>query len=202
MRVGVLALQGAARAHVEAFARLGVRAELVRSLAALEELTHLVLPGGESTTLAHLLELFGMTARIRARFLAGELRLMGTCAGAILLARDEGSAPRRMGLLDVSAERNAHGPQLHSTRRSIALRLPRERDQPEPRELEAVFIRAPRLHSAGAGVRVLAREGEELLAVESSGILATSFHPELTTELALHARFLSSAPLRVAVAHA
>lgn len=186
--VGVLALQGASAPHREAFARLGVATREVRAPHELEGLTHLVLPGGESTTLHHLLVLFDLWQPIADRHRAGELALFGTCAGAILLARDCGEKPPTLGLLDAELERNAYGRQIDSFTREIT--LADEAIQPR-RSFPAVFIRAPRISAVGAGVRVLARDGEQPLALEAPGLLACTFHPELTDDPWFHERFLA-----------
>lgn len=186
-RVGVLALQGDVAPHLERFAALGVRASEVRAPRELDGLTHLVLPGGESTTLHHLSTLFGLWEELRARHRAGRLALFGTCAGAILLGRDEGARPPRLGLLEVTVERNAYGRQLDSFERPLAVE---GLDAP----LRGVFIRAPRIVDVGPGVRVLARDGADPVLVEGPGCLAAMFHPELTADPALHRRFLQLAP--------
>lgn len=184
--VGVLALQGASAPHLACFARLGVAAREVRAPSDLDGLTHLVLPGGESTTLHHLLRLFGLWDGLRERALSGSLALFGTCAGAILLARDAGGKPPTLGLLDARVERNAYGRQIDS----FARRMERVADEGEPaRPFRAVFIRAPRFADIGPGVRVLARLGGEPVALEAPGLLATSFHPELAEDPWFHARF-------------
>lgn len=195
-RVGVLALQGASEPHLACFARLGVAACEVRSPRELEGLTHLVLPGGESTTLHHLLVLFELWEPLRARHRAGSLALFGTCAGAILLARDAGGEPPTLGLLDAAVERNAYGRQADSFVRPVWLD-PGERTPGEPglgRSLRGVFIRAPRFTALGQGVRVLARLDGEPVALAAPGLLATTFHPELTPEGEFHARFLALEP--------
>ncbi len=179
--VGVLALQGASAPHRAALARLGVDAREVRAPDDLEGLTHLVLPGGESTTLHHLLTLFGLWQPIADRQRAGELALFGTCAGAILLARTSDSRPPTLELLDAAIERNAYGRQIDSFSRTIELA-----GHPFP----AIFIRAPRFTELGPEVRVLARDGEHAVALEAPGLLATTFHPELTDDPWFHRRFL------------
>ncbi len=184
LRVGVLALQGASEPHRATFARLGVEAREVRSSAELGDLTHLVLPGGESTTVHHLLCLFGLWEPLLERHRSGELALFGTCAGAILLSRGCGGRPPTLGLLDAETVRNAYGRQLESRVRGVLV-------EPLGREFPCVFIRAPKLRALGPDVRVLARDGEDPIAVESPGILATTFHPELSGETWFHERFLA-----------
>ncbi len=184
-KVGVLALQGSFEPHARVLRRLGFEPLLVRGAEDLRDLTHLILPGGESTTLHHLLELFGIGDAIRARHAAGELSLFGTCAGAILLGRDDGSRPPRLGLLDATLERNAYGRQVDSFEDEIAI------DGLDGGPLRAIFIRAPRFAKLGERARVLARRGREPVLVEQDGLLAATFHPELSGDDRLHARFLS-----------
>lgn len=190
-QVGVLALQGASAAHLAAFARLGVAAREVRSPHELDGLTHLVLPGGESTTLHHLLTLFGLWEPLRARHRAGELALFGTCAGAILLSKGCGGKPPTLGLLDAEVERNAYGHQVDSFTRALA--LDGELGDSSG-SVAGVFIRAPRFVRVASGVRVLARLEGVPVALQAPGLLATTLHPELTDALVFHEHFLSLAP--------
>lgn len=181
--VGVLALQGACSAHRAAFAELGVEAREVRSGRDLEGLTHLVLPGGESTTIHHLLELFDLRDEIVSRHRAGRLALFGTCAGAILLGGEDGERPPRFGLLDAVLTRNAYGGQVDSFSRVLHL-------DALDAELRCVFIRAPKVASVGEGARVLARDGEDPILLAGPGLLAATFHPELSGDSLLHDYFL------------
>ncbi len=182
--VGVLALQGGVAPHLEAFSALGIAAREVRRRSHLAGLTHLVLPGGESTTLHHLLELFDLGSEIVHRHRAGELALFGTCAGAILLGRGDGERPPRFALLDAVLERNAYGRQVDS----FTERLPF--DVFGGRELDCVFIRAPRFLEVGSGARVLARRAGEPILVAGPGLLAATFHPELGDDPLIHRYFL------------
>jgi 5'-phosphate synthase pdxT subunit len=182
--VGVLALQGAFAPHLAAFARLGVAAREVRSPAELESVTHLVLPGGESTTIRRLLDLFALAEPIVTRYRAGSLALFGTCAGAILLSEGCDGPPATLGLLAVRVERNAYGRQRESCERELEL-------HPElGSRATGVFIRAPRFRSPAPELRVLARAGSEPVALEGPRLLATTFHPELSADLGCHRRFL------------
>ncbi len=183
-RVGVLALQGSFEEHAAAVRRLGFEPVLVRSAEDVRELTHLILPGGESTTLHHLMELFGVGEAIRTRAASGELSIFGTCAGAILLGQDDGTRPPRFGLLDATLDRNAYGRQVDSFRANVDVEVL------EGGPLDAVFIRAPRFSKIGPRARVLARHNGEPVLVEQSGLLAATFHPELTRDDRLHGHFL------------
>ena len=196
-RVGVLALQGASAEHLASLKALGVQAIEVRSRACLDSLTHLVIPGGESTTIRHLMNLFGLWEHVQERHRNGRLALFGTCAGAILLGREAGpSGPRRpsgMNLLDIEVRRNAYGRQIDSFTRAVRLE--------DGRELRGVFIRAPRIESVGAGVDVIARDGDEPVAVRAPGLMACTFHPELSGSHELHRRFLADVDWQTSVAN-
>jgi 5'-phosphate synthase pdxT subunit len=199
IRAGVLGLQGSSEPHLERLAELGLTPVEVRQKRHLTGLTHLILPGGESTTIRHLLDLFGLTPELVARQRGGEICLFGTCAGAILLARDDGERPSRLALLDAEVERNAYGRQVDSFTREVQLALG-TRDVPLPLAgsgeppFHCVFIRAPRFKAVGAGVKVLgAIEGEPIL-VTAPGLLAGTFHPELTGDLRVHRHFLEMEP--------
>jgi 5'-phosphate synthase pdxT subunit len=183
MRIGVLALQGDFARHAAALGRLGVEAPEVRTPAELADLDGLVVPGGESTTL---LKLMGDTfpAALRA-FHASGRPIYGTCAGLILLAREVvHPAQASLGLIDVTAERNAYGRQRESCEIQGEARLG---DGPVP--LHMVFIRAPRIVRAGPGVSVLARWRDEPVLAREGSVLVGSFHPELTEDLAVHRYF-------------
>ena len=168
-------------------ARLGVAAREVRRPGELEELQGLVLPGGESTTMWHFLSQDGFAAALQ-EFAASGGSLYGTCAGAILLAREVRN-PRGtgLGLLDITVERNSYGRQVESRVRSA------ETDDPRAPRLEAVLIRAPRILRLGPSVRVRARLEADPVWVEEGRVMATTFHPELGVEERPHRRFLEMA---------
>jgi 5'-phosphate synthase pdxT subunit len=180
-RIGVLALQGAVREHANAIRAIGAEPVLVRLPADLEGLDALILPGGESTTMRKLMDLYGLREPI-LRMAAAGTPMFGTCAGMILLARhagDEGDPS--LGILDVAVQRNAYGRQLASYESD--LEMPVLGDEP----LHGVFIRAPVVSELGDGVEVLARDAEgRPIAVRQGKLLATAFHPELTDDRRLH----------------
>jgi 5'-phosphate synthase pdxT subunit len=189
--VGLLALQGDFDKHRQALARLGRTTRLVRRPSELADCSHLIIPGGESTALARLIDRSGLREPLRA--FAAAKPVMGTCAGLILLAaRLHGEQPaehglRPLGLLDVTVLRNGYGRQIDSFTVKIAIdRLDGSR---EP--LAAIFIRAPRIVAYGDGVEVLAEHGGEPVIVRQGRILAMAFHPELTEEVRIHRAFLS-----------
>ncbi len=183
--VGVLALQGGFEAHLHALARAGAQARDVRRVGHLAALDALVMPGGESTTLLNLMADEPWFDAIRA-FHARGGSLFGTCAGAILLAREvrRPSQPS-LGLLDVAAERNAYGRQVDSFETLL--------EAPALGGLvPGVFIRAPRLTDLGRSIEVLAsRDGEPVL-VRDGRVWAATFHPELTNDPRIHRAFVES----------
>jgi 5'-phosphate synthase pdxT subunit len=180
-RVGVLALQGAVREHVEAIRDVGGEPVLVRLPADLENLDALILPGGESTAMRRLIDRYGLRQPILDMAQRGA-PMLGTCAGMILLAdRLTDGEPPVFRLLDVAVERNTYGRQLDSYETDL--------DMPElgPEPMHAVFIRAPVVADAGPSVEVLARDARgRPIAVRQGRVLATAFHPELTGDRRLH----------------
>ncbi len=180
-RIGVLALQGAVREHVEAIRSVGAEPVIVRLPADLEGLDALILPGGESTTMRRLIDRYGLREPIRNMAAAGR-PMLGTCAGMILLARSitDGDEPV-LGVLDIAVQRNAYGRQLDSFETDVE--IPAIGAEP----LHGVFIRAPVVADAGQQVEVLARdEGGRPIAVRQGKVIATAFHPELTGDRRLH----------------
>jgi 5'-phosphate synthase pdxT subunit len=181
MRIGVLALQGAFREHLDTLDAIGVEGVRVREPRDLEGVSGLILPGGESTTMRQLIERWGLRQPILD--LAGSgAPIFGTCAGMIVLSRDiAGGEPPILPLLDVRVERNAFGRQLDSFEADLA--VPILGDRP----VHAVFIRAPVIESTGPGVDVLARlDDDRIVAVRQRNVVATSFHPELAGETRFH----------------
>jgi 5'-phosphate synthase pdxT subunit len=185
-RVGVLALQGDVREHVRALEQAGAEPVEVRRAGDLDGLDGLVVPGGESTTMGRLLEVFDLLAPLRALVRSG-LPVYGSCAGMVLLADEvTGGRPGQplLGGLDVTVRRNAFGRQVDSFESELAVE---GLDAP----VHAVFIRAPWVERVGDAVEVLAREpGGHPVAVRQGALLATSFHPELTGDARVHALFV------------
>ena len=186
MKIGILAIQGDFEAHAKVLERLGVEYVYVRTPEDLKDVDGLILPGGESTTHMKLLVETGLEKTIREMAAKG-CALFGTCAGAILLARDvKGPEQKSLGLMDMTVVRNAYGRQLSS---DVFLLPTKLKDEP----LEMVFIRAPLIEKIGAGVEVLAeRDGKPVL-VEQGRMMAATFHPELTEDTTIHERFLKLA---------
>ncbi len=181
MRIGVLRVQGAFAEHEALLCGLGVEAVPVRLPEHLQDLSGLILPGGESTTMRKLIDRWGLWAPT-LDLITGGLPVLGTCAGMILLAREivDGDRPV-FPLLDVSVKRNAFGRQLDSFEADLA--VPVLGDAP----VHAIFIRAPVVERVGDDVDVLARlEDGSVVAVRQGNILATAFHPELASESRFH----------------
>lgn len=181
--IGILALQGNFESHASLLRRLGLEPVEVRRCLHLDGLDGLVIPGGESTTLLNLMQDEAWFPSLR-RFHHEGGALLGTCAGAILLAREVlGPRQASLGLLDAVVERNGFGRQVDSFETRI--------DAAElGGAIDAVFIRAPRLLSVGPSVRVLARLDGQPVLVRQGRVLAATFHPELTGDTRVHRHFL------------
>lgn len=185
MKIGVLALQGAFREHIEALRQLGADAVEVRLPEQLEGLDGLIIPGGESTAIGKLAAKYGLQEAIRC-YVEGGKPVYGTCAGMIFLSKDIGRDQPLLGLMDVQVERNAFGRQLDSFETDLP--IPALGEKPFP----AIFIRAPKIESVGEGVEVLASLPDGApIAARQGNMLVTAFHPELTDDLRLHQYFLS-----------
>ena len=188
MRTGILALQGDFEAHAAVLSHLGVEWTYVKRPEELSAVDALIIPGGESTTFLKFLERDGFFDELR-RF-GREKPVFGTCAGAILLAREATNPPQpSLGHIDITVERNAYGRQVQSAVR-------RGRSAFDGREMEMVFIRAPVIRRVGSGVRVLAECDGLPVAVEQGNCLVATFHPELTSDSTLHEHFLKLVPAR------
>jgi 5'-phosphate synthase pdxT subunit len=182
----VLALQGDFEAHARALRRVGAEPVLVRRAKELDGLVALILPGGESTTISKGMQRLGLYEPVRS-FAESGRPVLGTCAGAILLAvRVENHAVPSLGLVDVTAVRNAYGTQVDSF---VAPVDPGA--APGLEGLRCTFIRAPQLRDPGPGVEVLARVDGAPVLVREGNCLAASFHPELTDDPRVHALLLA-----------
>jgi 5'-phosphate synthase pdxT subunit len=188
--VGVLALQGDTREHLAALREAGAEASTVRRLAELDSVDALVIPGGESTTMSHLLRELDLLEPLRAR-LADGMPAYGSCAGMILLANEilDAGVPGRealpLGGIDVTVRRNAFGRQVDSFEDDIAF-------AGLDSTVHAVFIRAPWVERVGPDVEVLATAAGHPVAIRQGRMLATSFHPEMTGDRRVHAMFVAS----------
>ena len=188
-KVGILALQGDFEAHSKALERAGAEPVLVRTAEDLKSIDGLVIPGGESTTMLKLVNF--MELRKPLMEFAREKPVFGTCAGAILLAKEvRNPAQESFGVVDMTVERNGYGRQIDSRVANIQPASDFEKRAGEG-EVEAVFIRAPIIRRAGPEVKVLAQYQGDPVLVEQGRHLVATFHPELTQDSRVHKLFLS-----------
>ncbi len=182
-RIGVLALQGDFAEHKAALQQAGAEAVEVRLPRHLDMLDGLIIPGGESTTLRRLADIYGLMQPLRT--FAQEMPTWGTCAGAILLAREIVGQEAHLGIMDITVRRNAFGRQLDSFVADLPI---------DGINYPAVFIRAPLIVSVGADVDILAQLSDgRIVAAQQGHLLATAFHPELTGDLHFHRKFIEMA---------
>ena len=182
-KIGILAIQGDYDAHAKVLRRLGANYTFIRRPEDLVGVSGVILPGGESTTHLKVMEEEGLFDALK-KFAADGGAFFGTCAGSILLAKQvHGPAQNSLALLDIAVLRNGYGRQLASDVHSGPSKLRKE-------PLEMVFIRAPIIESVGATVEVLAEDAGHPVLVREGRILASTFHPELTDDTAVHEYFL------------
>ena len=186
-KVGVLALQGDFLEHLQVLERLKFQGRPVRLPRDLEGLEGVIIPGGESTVMARMLEDFGLLEPLRAKAREG-MAVLGTCAGLILLAKKSSDLPLgSLGLMDLEVRRNGYGRQVDSFETEVSMPALGEAAFP------GVFIRAPIIEKVGPGVEVLATlPSAGPVAVRQGNLLGASFHPELTRDLRFHAYFLNN----------
>jgi 5'-phosphate synthase pdxT subunit len=187
LRIGVLALQGDVREHINTLSQLDCEPVEVRKSSDLKALDGIILPGGESTTISKLLDIFDLRNPL-LEFIKSGKAVFGTCAGMITLANevlDSASGQKSLGVMDISVRRNAFGSQLDSFEEIIDF---------EGEKINVAFIRAPIVEKTGKGVQVLSSLGDgRIVAVRQGNLLATSFHPEITRETSVHRYFLNMA---------
>lgn len=181
MQIGVLAVQGDFDAHRQRLEQLGAEVTLVRTTSQLDKIDGLVIPGGESGAF---LTILGEQGFESLKQFVQVKPALGTCAGAILLAKDVVNPPQRaLGALDITIRRNAYGRQIDSSIRVGETTL-------GGGPMEMVFIRAPRIENLGVGVEVIAQQGGDPVAVRQGKTMAATFHPELSQDTRLHQAFL------------
>ena len=187
-RIGVLALQGDFAEHIHMLGEIGVHAVEVRKVEQLFEIDGLIIPGGESTTIVKLLMRFGFVDQLRSRVESG-MALWGTCAGMIVIARElTDSYPTPLNLLDIGVSRNYFGRQVDSFEAEIDI------EGIDGEAMRAVFIRAPVVSDVGDGVvKIASLDDGQAVAVKKGRVLASSFHPELTTDTRMHSLFVELA---------
>ena len=189
MTIGVLAIQGDYEAHKARLEQLGAQVVLVRKPEQLDGIDAIVIPGGESSTFLNFLAEHGFLDKLRD--FVRTKPTFGTCAGAILLAKDVENPPQSsLGALDIRIRRNAYGRQIDSSIREAQTKL-------EGGPLEMVFIRAPKIMATGKNVEVLATVGDDPVLIREGNIMAATFHPELSADTRVHAEFLKLVNLKL-----
>lgn len=189
-KIGVLDLQGGVHEHIFHLQALGIEPVRVKVAEQFDDLAGLILPGGESTCLIRLLNIFEIAPKLREAHAQG-MKIWGTCAGAILIANHiEGDKPQ-LGLMDITVSRNAFGYQIDSF--NTRVKVPKVTGN----EVELTFIRAPKITAIGSQVQVLLQIDDYIAAAESDSCLATVFHPELTPSLAFHKYFVEKCGIAV-----
>ncbi|OIJ16255.1 glutamine amidotransferase subunit PdxT [Anaerobacillus arseniciselenatis] len=183
VKIGVLALQGAVREHVNSLIAPGVEVVVVKKIEQLNDLDGLVLPGGESTTMRRLIDKYGFFEPLKAFAKAGK-PMFGTCAGLILMAKQlVGQKDGHLEVIDMEVERNAFGRQRESFEAELMVKGIAD-------DIMAVFIRAPLIKAVGEDVEILSKYKGEIVAVRQNQFLACSFHPELTADARFHQYFV------------
>ena len=183
--IGVLALQGDFVEHIKTFSSLGVSAQEIRKANQISDLDALVIPGGESTTISYLMDLYNFRSAIKDAA-SSDLPIWGTCAGLILMATNlKEDIPIPLSLMNINVSRNAYGRQIDSFKDSINFSFDRENPFP------GVFIRAPKILDIDENVDVICTLNDgEIVGVKQGNKLGTSFHPELTTDNRFHKYFI------------
>ena len=184
--VGVLALQGDFREHIESLKKIDVSAMEIKFPGQLDLIDGLIIPGGESTTLNKLFDKYGFREKLKDFSRSGK-PIFGTCAGLILLAEKIKGGDSQLGFIDIDVERNAYGRQIDSFEQSISLNL---NHKTEKQEFNSIFIRAPRITRKGQGVNIMGMYGGQAVLAREKNILVSTFHPELTEDTRIHKYFI------------
>lgn len=185
MKIGILALQGDVREHVNILKKLNAESVLVKHPQDLEYIDALIIPGGESTAISLLMRKYGLDKKIKEKCAQG-MPIYGTCAGAILLAaKILGNSMKPLGLIDIDIERNSYGRQIDSFEAELSIR--------EIGDFKGVFIRAPVIKRINNGIELLSEHKNYPVMLRQNNVLITTFHPELTNDARVHGYFLSMA---------
>jgi len=182
VKIGVLSLQGDFREHMQMLEKCKVDAVPVKLPEDLEDVNGLIIPGGESTAIGNLMQKYNLDKKIMQKYQSG-MAIYGTCAGAILLAKDIfGSEQPRLGLLDISVARNNYGRQIDSFESELNI--------DKIGKFNGIFIRAPVIEKIDNGIKVLSRLKNNPVLIQKDNILASTFHPELTNDKRVHEYFI------------
>ena len=184
MKVGVLALQGSVKEHLNMLERCGVEPIEVKKAEDMDNIYGLIIPGGESSTIGKLIEEYGLDREIKRKYELG-MPIYGTCAGAILLAKNILGKPQpKLGLMDISIKRNDYGRQINSFETLLDVD---EFNEP----FHGVFIRAPVIHTSYNGAKIMAKFENKAVLVKQGNLLVSTFHPELTNDIRIHKYFVN-----------
>ncbi|MBI2134692.1 pyridoxal 5'-phosphate synthase glutaminase subunit PdxT [Candidatus Woesearchaeota archaeon] len=185
MKIGILALQGDVREHVNIIKKLDADAVLIKHPADLEYIDSLIIPGGESTAISLLMKKYGLYSKIKEKHSQG-MPIYGTCAGAILLAKKIlGNSMKPLGLIDIDIERNSYGRQIDSFEADLSIK--------NIGDFRGIFIRAPLVKRLHNQAEILAEHNKFPVMIKQNNVLITTFHPELTNDTRVHEYFLSMA---------
>ena len=185
--VGVLSLQGAFKEHMNRLKECGVSAVEIRSPEQLDKIDGLIIPGGESTTINKLLDKYKFKDKLD-KFNRENKPIFGTCAGLILLAKNIEGEDKGLGYINIAVRRNAYGRQVDSFEELLDISLDRNENGGQ---FKSVFIKAPKIISAGKEVAVLARHKGDIVLVRENNVMVCTFHPELTDDLRIHKYFIN-----------
>ncbi len=191
-KIGILAIHGSVREHRDVLETLGMGVQEVRLPEDLEGISGIIIPGGESTAKSKLLQRFGLFELLQKKIKTG-LPIWGTCAGAILLAKEVTgkNPPKTLAVMDIAADRNWYGAQRDSFVTPLEISLPLKKGKMKKLKFEGVFIRAPRLRKLADEVEVLAMHQNIPILLRQNNMLASAFHPELSGEQGIHQYFLA-----------
>lgn len=182
LKIGVLALQGNFKEHIEMLKKCSVEAKEIRLPSELDDCDGLIIPGGESTTMGKLIKKYKLDRKIKSKHNEG-MPIFGTCAGAILLATEIADSKQpKLGLIDISVKRNAYGRQVDSFEADVEVN--------GIGKVKGVFIRAPIISNIYNGVEVLSEYNREAVLVKNCNVLVSTFHPELTDDVKIHNLFI------------
>jgi len=187
IKVGVLSLQGAFKEHLAKLEECGVSIIEVRLPEQLKDIDGLIIPGGESTTINKLLKKYKFKESLD-KFYRDRKPIFGTCAGLILLAKNIQGEGKGLGYIDIEVQRNAYGRQVDSFEEMLDMNFNQNKNGCE---FKSIFIRAPKILSAGKNVEVLARFNDEMVLVRDNNVMVSSFHPELSDDLRIHRYFIN-----------
>ncbi len=187
IKVGVLSLQGAFKEHIDRIKECGESAVEIRFPQQVDDIDGIIIPGGESTTINKLLEKYKFKEKLDKFYKDGK-PIFGTCAGLILISRNIKGEGKGLGYINIDVQRNAYGRQIDSFEQLIRISLDGHQNG---RKFKSVFIRAPRILSIGKKVKVLGKFGQDMVLVQDGKVIASTFHPELTSDLRIHRYFLN-----------